>query len=550
MERMNATPATTETTHAHVVDTIQAQLAKLPQLDLPLTHRFTPGLYIREIFMPKGSLVVSKIHKTEHPFVVSHGHAAVWTEETGVVQIKAPYIGITKPGTRRILFIHEDCIWTTFHPTTETDVAKIEAQIIEPRTVTEALGDQERFAKCLERARMLVRAYRGGAPAGCDPQNTWAMTAIAAVGVGLSAYEYASQPGPPKPPDASAASRAGVEADAATLADRRRLEAAAQQGASTTYQTADRKEKQPFAMVPAGPPNAGAGYKLVPYVPADWAPGGQYAQYGAPTIVKKNVTVPGQTKTADFTGYGEADVQGAVARANAQNTLDLEKKYGGQFIDEALKQQQLADPEGTAAREKLYELIQQQAGDQPDRPVATLLDDQVRQQLAAGKGLDKISADVLNQAVAQAQGARGENGGSADQFAEPLTTGFAGQQRLDAAQQKALGWLSSGATPEDTQYRRDQQTLANEAAFVNGQTPESQFQNLSGAQNGPAPVYRGNPLPTPNGNAGGAMQTAQLQGWQTKMGAAANQADPWITGISALLNGASAAGNAGWKPLA
>ena len=25
--------------------------------------------------------------------------------------------GITYPGTRRVLFIHEDCRWTTFHPT-------------------------------------------------------------------------------------------------------------------------------------------------------------------------------------------------------------------------------------------------------------------------------------------------------------------------------------------------------------------------------------------------------------------------------------------------
>lgn len=94
-------------------------------------HRFTPGLYVREIFMPKGVYVIGKQHKTEHPYVVSKGRAAVWTEEQGVVEIKAPFCGITKPGTRRILYILEDCVWTTFHPTTETDLEKIEAAIIE-----------------------------------------------------------------------------------------------------------------------------------------------------------------------------------------------------------------------------------------------------------------------------------------------------------------------------------------------------------------------------------------------------------------------------------
>ncbi len=94
--------------------TASGQVCTVRPLDAPLRHIFTPGLYTREIFMPKGSLIVSRIHNTTHTFVVSKGHAAVLVD--GVVEhIKAPYTGITKPGTRRVLFIHEDCIWTTFH---------------------------------------------------------------------------------------------------------------------------------------------------------------------------------------------------------------------------------------------------------------------------------------------------------------------------------------------------------------------------------------------------------------------------------------------------
>ncbi len=79
------------------------------------THRFTDGMYIREIFMPAGSLITSKIHKTEHPYIVSYGKVAVSIDGDDWDEITAPYTGITKPGTRRVLYTLEDCIWTTFH---------------------------------------------------------------------------------------------------------------------------------------------------------------------------------------------------------------------------------------------------------------------------------------------------------------------------------------------------------------------------------------------------------------------------------------------------
>ena len=130
------------------VDSLSSALAKLPQTECPLVHRFTPGLYIREIFMPAGTIVVSKIHKTEHPFIVSQGQVNVWIEGQGVERICAPHCGITRPGTRRVLYIREDCIWTTFHVTELTDPEAIVADVTyqpEP-SVTEAWAHLEREA--------------------------------------------------------------------------------------------------------------------------------------------------------------------------------------------------------------------------------------------------------------------------------------------------------------------------------------------------------------------------------------------------------------------
>jgi hypothetical protein len=357
---------------------------------------------------------------------------------------------------------------------------------------------------------------------------------VAVIGLGLSAYQMASQPSMPDAPNLGLGSRAGIEADAATLADRLRMEAAARQGGTATY---------------TAPPTQLAGQiaNLQRKIQTQREQGRDVSKLEA-RLATLRERASAHQRTADFTGFGEADVQGAIARQMAQNLLDLQEKYGPQFIEEALKQQELADPEGAAARRKMYELIMQQAEAEPDRPVARLLDEQVGEQLAAGRNLDRVSDEVLREAVAQSRGARGESLDDT-RFDDPLTGGFAGEARLQAAQQKAMGWLTSGATPEDVAYRRDQQTLGNLGSFIEGTSPQSQFQNLSGAQQGPAPVVTGPPNARPNANAGAAANQTQIAGWNSQLGAAANQVDPWMAGLSVLLTGASVAGRAGYQPL-
>lgn len=123
-----------ERIHDGRVDELEAaMLANFPVVDCPLTHIFTDGMYVREIFMPAGSLVTSKIHKTEHPFVLSKGVLLVSIDKGEWVEMSAPFTGITKPGTRRVAYILEDVIWTTFHtnPDDLRDLEEIEDMVIE-----------------------------------------------------------------------------------------------------------------------------------------------------------------------------------------------------------------------------------------------------------------------------------------------------------------------------------------------------------------------------------------------------------------------------------
>ena len=116
---------------ARVLELEAAMLAVPDQVSIEPKHYFAPGLYAREVMVPKDTLAVGKIHRTEHISVISKGDVSILTEH-GVIRVQAPYTLIAKPGTKRAVYAHEDTVWTTFHPSEETDLVKLEEKIIAP----------------------------------------------------------------------------------------------------------------------------------------------------------------------------------------------------------------------------------------------------------------------------------------------------------------------------------------------------------------------------------------------------------------------------------
>lgn len=99
-------------------------------------HTFTPGLYAREFEMFPGDRITSRIHLTEHQFIISKGCIIV-IENGEASMLVAPYHAITKAGTRRALWVPEwaveSCVWTTFHANPDNEnVEQIENRILEP----------------------------------------------------------------------------------------------------------------------------------------------------------------------------------------------------------------------------------------------------------------------------------------------------------------------------------------------------------------------------------------------------------------------------------
>ena len=96
----------------------------------PVKHHFAPGSYGREMTLPAGLVVVGKIHKHAHINVISKGRVQVFTEQEGVLELAAPYTFVSSPGTKRVVHVLEETVWTTVHVTDKTDLAEIEREVI------------------------------------------------------------------------------------------------------------------------------------------------------------------------------------------------------------------------------------------------------------------------------------------------------------------------------------------------------------------------------------------------------------------------------------
>lgn len=101
------------------------------QVDMPLQHYFLPGVYLREIFMPAGTVVVGKVHKTRHFNIVQKGKLA-YSDGKALKFLEAPCTFVSDAGVQKALYIIEDCTWTTVHLTDNRDMESLESEIIEP----------------------------------------------------------------------------------------------------------------------------------------------------------------------------------------------------------------------------------------------------------------------------------------------------------------------------------------------------------------------------------------------------------------------------------
>jgi hypothetical protein len=121
-----------EMTHAESVNFIAHELAGMPQKPAPVTHRFAPGVYLREIFMEADSIVIGRVHKMRHFNVLLTGACLIVHADGTREELRAPMTFVSEAGVQKVLYILEDMQWQTIHPTDETDMEKLDAMLVEP----------------------------------------------------------------------------------------------------------------------------------------------------------------------------------------------------------------------------------------------------------------------------------------------------------------------------------------------------------------------------------------------------------------------------------
>lgn len=113
---------------------LQRELRGLPQVEMEPIHRFTDGLYTRELTIPADTFVIGKTHRHAHPVFLMKGKVTIGDVGAGEVPetIEAPSIWTSQPGAKRVLYTHTECVFATCHATHETDLVKLEEQLIVP----------------------------------------------------------------------------------------------------------------------------------------------------------------------------------------------------------------------------------------------------------------------------------------------------------------------------------------------------------------------------------------------------------------------------------
>ena len=81
----------------------------------PLTHSFSEGVYVREMAMAKGGIVIGKIHNRSHTWFLMKGRLLIATEDR-TVEYEAPTYVNASAGSKRVIQALEDSVFINVHP--------------------------------------------------------------------------------------------------------------------------------------------------------------------------------------------------------------------------------------------------------------------------------------------------------------------------------------------------------------------------------------------------------------------------------------------------
>lgn len=110
------------------------QVRALPQTTCMETEHFLAGgMYGRKVWRPAGTVIVGRVHKTEHFSILLSGELLVSDGETRTYR-EAPDVWVSPVGTQRATFALTDAEFMTVHrlPDGVTKMEDLEEVLLEP----------------------------------------------------------------------------------------------------------------------------------------------------------------------------------------------------------------------------------------------------------------------------------------------------------------------------------------------------------------------------------------------------------------------------------
>tara|TARA_R110000751_G_scaffold175885_1_gene282006 strand:- start:420 stop:1385 length:966 start_codon:yes stop_codon:yes gene_type:complete len=95
------------------IEALEAEWLKLPQVEIPVVHRFAGGIYAREIIIPEDTLLTGRIYKDDHFDVMVYGDITVTSDE-GRKRLTGFNIFTGGQGKKRGGYAHSETKWITF----------------------------------------------------------------------------------------------------------------------------------------------------------------------------------------------------------------------------------------------------------------------------------------------------------------------------------------------------------------------------------------------------------------------------------------------------
>ena len=97
----------------------------------PIKHTFADGVYVRQMDMAAGTVVVGAIHKHLHVWFLLEGDVTVATEDTTEDYIAPCYV-VSTPGAKRVILANENSIFVNVHknPSNTKDIDELEKEIV------------------------------------------------------------------------------------------------------------------------------------------------------------------------------------------------------------------------------------------------------------------------------------------------------------------------------------------------------------------------------------------------------------------------------------